>query len=173
MAANGLQRIIVEAKGETSSKSHTKRFGKPFSAGQVFDHVGKAVLKALRVASSGEARAAVAFPDNPHHRREIEQVRPAVERAGIGVFWVQSHDDGRRAEFDGPLDAVERQWAPSQSGAADSLRPIMWDRCAGNASFSPSRPFSSCRRVTTCRVAGLATSSPVERSPSDSVISAP
>jgi hypothetical protein len=53
----------------------------------VFDHVAKAVLKALRVASAGNAQAAIAFPDNGDHRAEVELVRVALQQAGIIVFW--------------------------------------------------------------------------------------
>ena len=80
--------LVIEAKGAGSSKVGTARFGKEFNSGQVFDHVAKAVLKALRVSSSGDARAGIAFPDNTLHRREVGQVATALRRAGIGVFWV-------------------------------------------------------------------------------------
>jgi hypothetical protein len=80
--------LVVEAKGAGSSKPGTARFGKEFDKGQVFDHVAKAILKALRVSSAGEARAGVALPDNEDHRREIDRVRPALTSAGIIVFWV-------------------------------------------------------------------------------------
>lgn len=85
--------LVVEAKGAGSSKPGTARYGKPFNRGQVFDHVAKAILKALRVVSAGNGQAGVAFPDNADHRREIDQVRPALASAGIVVFWVD--DDGR------------------------------------------------------------------------------
>jgi hypothetical protein len=65
----------------------------------VFDHVAKAVLKALRVASAGNARAAIAFPDNGDHRAEVELVRVALQRAGIIVFWV-SEEGTVRVEGD-------------------------------------------------------------------------
>lgn len=81
-------RLEVEAKGAGSSKPHTARYGRAFNRGQVFDHVAKAVLKALRVASAGNAQAAIAFPDNGDHRAEVELVRVALQRAGIIVFWV-------------------------------------------------------------------------------------
>lgn len=80
--------VIVEAKGEGSSKSSTARFGQTFSKNQVFSHVAKAILKALRVVSAGDARAAVAFPDDPNHRAEVALVSQALRSAGIGVFWV-------------------------------------------------------------------------------------
>ncbi len=102
IAVRGDRRIVVEAKGESSSKEHTKRYGKPFTKAQVFDHVAKAVLKAMRIASTDDATPAVALPDNGHHRDEIERAQPALRRAGIGVFWV-SDDAGRyQAIFDGP-----------------------------------------------------------------------
>ena len=92
-------RLEVEAKGAGSSKPHTARYGRAFNRGQVFDHVAKAVLKALRVASTGNAQAAVAFPDNSDHRAEVELVRVALQRAGIVVFWVS--DEGKvRVEGD-------------------------------------------------------------------------
>ena len=45
------KKIMIEAKGETSSKSHTSRFGKPFSSGQVLDHVSKAFYRAAAYAA--------------------------------------------------------------------------------------------------------------------------
>ena len=80
--------LIIEAKGAGSSKAGTARYGHEFNRNQVFDHVAKAVLKALRVVSSGQAQGGIALPDNASHRREVEQVAPALRQAGIAVFWV-------------------------------------------------------------------------------------
>lgn len=55
-------RVVVEAKGAGSSKAGTARFGQEFNAGQVFDHVAKAVLKALRVVTAGASQGAIALP---------------------------------------------------------------------------------------------------------------
>lgn len=87
------ERLIIEAKGAGSSKPGTKRYGQEFTKGQVFDHVGKAILKALRVVSSREGGAAVAFPDNENHRTEVAKVENALKRLGIKVFWVST--DGK------------------------------------------------------------------------------
>jgi hypothetical protein len=81
-------KITIEAKGAGSSKAGTARFGKAFTRNQVFDHVAKAVLKAMRIVSTGDGRAAVALPDDANHRREVAQVARALGSAGIGVFWV-------------------------------------------------------------------------------------
>jgi hypothetical protein len=50
------------------------------------------VLKALRVISAGQARAAIALPDNYYHRVEVDLVRIAIRQLGIVMFWVR--DDG-------------------------------------------------------------------------------
>ena len=42
------KKLFIEAKGQTSSKPGTKRYGKEFHSGQKFDHVAKAVLKAIQ-----------------------------------------------------------------------------------------------------------------------------
>jgi hypothetical protein len=84
---------VIEAKGAGSSKEGTARYGSEFNSNQVFDHVAKAVLKAMRVVSLGEGRAGVAFPDNANHRRQVEQVTQALSDAGIGVFWVSESGD--------------------------------------------------------------------------------
>ena len=89
---NGV-RLLVEAKGEGSSKAHTARYGQPFNRGQVATHVAVAVLRALRVSSAGHNKAALAFPAESHHQREVSLVWPALSREGIEVFWVT--EDGR------------------------------------------------------------------------------
>jgi hypothetical protein len=93
------RKLVVEAKGAGSSKEWTKRHGSEFSSVQVFDHVAKAVLKALRVISAGTDCAGVAFPDNAAHRREIELVSTALRGAGIAVFWV---NDDHEVRVDAP-----------------------------------------------------------------------
>jgi hypothetical protein len=91
--------IIIEAKGAGSSKIGTARFGQVFTRNQVFDHVAKAVLKAMRIVSAGEARAAIALPDDANHQREVAQVARALSGAGIGVFWVSAT---REVRLDAP-----------------------------------------------------------------------
>jgi Holliday junction resolvase-like predicted endonuclease len=95
---NGTQ-LFVEAKGAGSSKEGTARYGKAFTRNQVFDHVAKAVLKAMRIISAGSGRAAVALPDNEDHRREIDQIREALHGAGIAAFLVS---DSAEVRLDSP-----------------------------------------------------------------------
>lgn len=98
-AVKGGVRLRVEAKGAGSSKSGTKRYGLPFTGNQVGSHVAVAVARALEWASGGDIRAALAFPDNHHHRGKVDSILPALVTVGIGVFWV--NDDGQ-ATLDSP-----------------------------------------------------------------------
>ncbi len=92
VATRNGERLLVEAKGEGSSKSHTKRFGQPFNPGQASTHIAVAVLRSMRVVSSGRASAAIALPAVASHQREVDRVAPALSQIGIRVFWV--HGDG-------------------------------------------------------------------------------
>jgi Holliday junction resolvase-like predicted endonuclease len=89
------QKLFVEAKGAGSSKQGSARYGSVFNRNQVFDHVAKAVLKAMRVITAGDGRAAVALPDNADHRREIDQISRALQAAGIAVFLVSESEEVR------------------------------------------------------------------------------
>ena len=90
VASRGAERLIVEAKGDGSSKSNTARFGKPFNRNQVKTHVSVAVVRAMRVVSDGLASAGVALPASDFHRLEIERIAPALRTMGIWVFWVSA-----------------------------------------------------------------------------------
>lgn len=90
VASRGDQRLIIEAKGDGSSKSTSSRFGKPFTRNQVKTHVSVAVVRAMRVTSAGEADAALALPASEFHRLEIGHIAPALRQLGIQVYWVGS-----------------------------------------------------------------------------------
>ncbi len=89
-AAKGGMRLLVEAKGEGSSREGSRRYGQPFTGNQVGSHVGVAVVRALKWASLGGVRSAVAFPDNAHHRAQVDAITPALHEIGVGVFWVDA-----------------------------------------------------------------------------------
>jgi len=88
VATRAGQRLIIEAKVAGSSKADTKRFGRPFTRNQVGSHVSVAIHRSLKVWSAGVANAAMAFPDNAHHRELVAPVQPALTMLGIVVFWV-------------------------------------------------------------------------------------
>lgn len=89
VASRNGERLIVEAKGEGSSKSHTANFGSPFTKQQASKHIANAVLRALRVASEGSAIAAIALPAAPCHRHEVSLVAPSLAKAGVRVYWIE------------------------------------------------------------------------------------
>lgn len=88
VAVRAGERLIIEAKGDGSSKSTTARFGKPFTRNQVRTHVAVAVVRAMRVVSSGLAQAALALPDSAFHHDEIDRIQPALTALGVLIFWV-------------------------------------------------------------------------------------
>jgi hypothetical protein len=104
------QRLVVECKGETSSDPRSKRYGKTFTRGQVYDHVAVGVLRALREVGRDLGWAAIAVPDNADHRRFVGEVAGALVTVGVGVFWVGS----------GGHVTPEVPWAAASSAASRS-----------------------------------------------------
>src|SRR5260370_22453770 len=80
--------VVVECKGERSSKEGSARFGKPFLSGMVRDSVANAVYTAMmelsqrKVPSIGSRkryRVAVGFPDSPTYRRYVMPIKPMLD----------------------------------------------------------------------------------------------
>ena len=87
IAPDGKTKVSIEAKGETSSMSHTNRYGQGFSSSQVVDHVAKAVYCAARDVSAG-LLAGVALPKNQRHVDCVQKILRALKKLRIEVFWV-------------------------------------------------------------------------------------
>ena len=79
--------LFIEAKGEGSARVGSLRYGRTFNKGQVNDHVGRAILRALHY-RAGKNDSGVAFPDNDHHRNEVIPIRSILFKAGIRIFMV-------------------------------------------------------------------------------------
>lgn len=94
---NKTRRILIEAKGETSSSKTSNRYGKSFSSSQVSVHVSKAFYKAAEVISKSyigfEVKAGIALPDNKQHRDCVEKIQTALTLLNIAVFWVKGNGD--------------------------------------------------------------------------------
>lgn len=87
-------RLFVEAKGESSSKASTSRFGRPFTVNQVKVHVGVALYRAAQMLDNScelPVRVALAFPANDDHRRVVSRISKALAVLDVEVFWV-AHD---------------------------------------------------------------------------------
>jgi len=122
-SANGTK-VMIEAKGETSSKSHTPRFGKPFSSGQVLDHVSKAFYRAASYVAE-HVSAGIALPKNNAHVSVVTRVQPVLARLNIEVFWVQP--EGREVEVTGNW----KTWANSTVERDAGKRPLSSTRHRG------------------------------------------
>jgi len=86
--------FFIEAKGATSSKEGTKRFGKPFNSAQVKVHVAEAFYQATRLLPnepSTSKRVAIALPDTSLHRSYWGEIRHGIERLGIETFFVDEN----------------------------------------------------------------------------------
>lgn len=102
------RKLLVEAKGGTSSKPGTARYGLPFDAKQARSHVAVAFLWAAMVRENPEfkdAEIALAFPEDANHQKLIENLTEALKALGILVFFV---DGTRRVTLKvGCLDSTE------------------------------------------------------------------
>lgn len=85
--------LRVEAKGETSSKETSNRYGKPFSTAQIHDHVANAFYSAAAMlegrGGAGSVRVAIALPGTACHRKQVRAVHYAMQLLEVGVFWVE------------------------------------------------------------------------------------
>ncbi len=82
-------KCFVEAKGATSSKEGSSRYGKEFNKSQVKTHVGMALVAAFKVIQlHPEHLSIVAFPDNITHREIIESMYTPLKASGIKVWFV-------------------------------------------------------------------------------------
>lgn len=84
------RRLHVEAKGATSSKPGTSRYGKPFDSSQVRDHVANALYAAARVHE--DCSSAIAVPLSDLHIKYMRPIRRSLTTLNIAVFWVEGND---------------------------------------------------------------------------------
>ena len=84
--------LWVEAKGETSERLGSQRYGKPFDSAQVGIHVAEAFYTAAKhVATANDASArviAIALPGNELQRRYVAPIAPILARLGVVLLWV-------------------------------------------------------------------------------------
>ncbi|MHB1342705.1 MAG: hypothetical protein ACYC5F_11125 [Thermoleophilia bacterium] len=98
------RRIYIEAKGATSARESSERFGKPFDSAQVRVHVAEAVYKCLQVLSRGptdhEVTAGLALPANQVHKSQLASVEPMLASLDVAVFWVSIEAEVRIMNWD-------------------------------------------------------------------------
>lgn len=85
------KRLLVEAKGGTSSKEGTANYGNPFTSNQAKTHVSVAFYYAAMLQQKHEgAEVALAFPEDATHRALVEGISSALKLLGVSVFFVDS-----------------------------------------------------------------------------------
>ncbi len=90
-------KLIIEAKGESSSNKNSSRYGQPFNYNQVKTHVGAALYKVLEILTremnDGNAVVVgIALPNNENHRKCVAKISLAIKPLSIVLFWV--NEDG-------------------------------------------------------------------------------
>lgn len=84
----------IEAKGATSSRKSSARYGKPFDSAQVKIHVAEAYYTATNLILdhnlANNRIVGIALPDTELHRRYEGRIHQGLLKLGIGVFWVDS-----------------------------------------------------------------------------------
>lgn len=98
-------KLIIEAKGASSSNPNSSRYGKGFNYNQVKTHVGAALYKVseilTREQNNGEhVVVGIALPDNEYHRRCINKISLVIRQLDIVLFWVKEDGD---VEIEGNL----------------------------------------------------------------------
>ncbi len=85
--------IWVEAKGQTSSKEGTRRYGKEFNRNQKEDSLGRALLKCCQLVSERtDLVVALALPSDDVNSELISRISPALQRLRVISFLV--NEDG-------------------------------------------------------------------------------
>jgi Holliday junction resolvase-like predicted endonuclease len=85
--------MLVEAKGGTSSKKGTRRYGSVFTRNQARSHVSVALYAAARMYESvadSNIDIALAFPDDVNHRDLLKAISRSLRALGITVFLVEA-----------------------------------------------------------------------------------
>ena len=89
-------RIFIEAKGETSSRKTSERFGRPFDSAQVRVHVAEAFYKAAQVLSVETNKeyvmiSGIALPNTQLHQNCVKNIQSVLDRLNIVVLWVHEN----------------------------------------------------------------------------------
>ena len=79
----------IEAKGATSSKVESSRYGREFNKSQVKTHIGVAIVAAFRLKNKRkDAIAVIALPDNANHRSLIAEMHKPLCDSGVEIWLV-------------------------------------------------------------------------------------
>lgn len=86
------QRLLVEAKGGTSSRQGSNRYGKPYTPSQVYDRVSKgfyAVACLQEKRNSNNTQAILACPDTTLFNKYLSRITVSASKLGIMILLVK------------------------------------------------------------------------------------
>ena len=88
-------RLHVEAKGGTSSRQGSNRYGKPYTQSQVFDRVSKGFYSTvlLRATVPASDVVAMAVPDTVHFRKYLAPIAKVAH--GLQIHLILVGDKGQ------------------------------------------------------------------------------
>jgi hypothetical protein len=82
-------KCYVEAKGATSSKRESSKYGTEFDLSQVKVHVGVALVAAFKVVNEfPNSESLIALPNNSNHKSLIDSMCHPIKNSGVGVLLV-------------------------------------------------------------------------------------
>ena len=85
-------RCFVEAKGATSSKVSSKRYGQEFNNNQIKTHIAVALLKSFQTLQiHPTAEVVIALPGNVGHRKVLDSMLTPTKKSGIRIFLVNTN----------------------------------------------------------------------------------
>ncbi|WBW95259.1 hypothetical protein [Oceanirhabdus sp. W0125-5] len=89
-------KLLIEAKGGTSSKENTKKYGVPFDRNQAKTHISVAILKTMELITKYKDQPeyifGIALPYEKNHLEFIERVKYTLNELGIVIFWVKREE---------------------------------------------------------------------------------
>ncbi|MBM7580819.1 hypothetical protein [Jeotgalibacillus terrae] len=90
-------KLIIEAKGESSSNQNSSRYGKSFTYNQVKTHVGVALYKVSEILTreinnGNDVVVGISLPCNEYHKKCVKRISEVIKLLNIVVFWV--NEDG-------------------------------------------------------------------------------
>jgi hypothetical protein len=93
---NGV-RLLIEAKGATSSMEGSKRSGKPFTRNQVHTHISVAIYKVMSLMSENKNHndltlVGICLPFEKNHIEFINNIKYSLDKLNIIILWVKEND---------------------------------------------------------------------------------
>ncbi|ABR33784.1 hypothetical protein [Clostridium beijerinckii] len=93
---NGIK-LLIEAKGATSSMEGSKRNGKPFNRNQARTHISVAIYKVMSLISELKNHNSltlfgICLPFERNHIEFINNVKYSLDKLGVVILWVKEND---------------------------------------------------------------------------------